>query len=216
MNLITDVAARPNQGGNQLVVSSVQVVGGTIYTTSVMNNGVIASTSSCFVPFGASPPQRYMNLIEGVSDAGVAITATAGAGAFGISRTPGTSLQLAGEATSASAKTNKVAFEFNLPDTYIAGNDIPVTVNCIVTGAGTLTTASTSMAIAAYSETNGVEAALPVSGSQLFDKTGETLKFTITGTGLVPGQHVMLELVQVVTTSAGACTGFINSVSLQA
>lgn len=161
---------------------------------------------------------RFLPLTDAKSDAGVPLTAAAGtpAGAVGVARTAGTSLALVGEATSASAKTNKAFWEFNLPSTYIAGSNIPVKINAIVTGSGTLTGASTTIAVAAYTETNGVEAALTVSAAQQFDKTGENLTFTITGTGLTPGQHVAVEVTMLVTSASGANTGQLNSISITA
>jgi len=164
------------------------------------------------------PQNRFLSLTDAKSDAGVPLTAAAGtpAGAVGVSRTAGTSLVLVGEATSASAKTNKALWELNLPSTYVAGANISVLVNAIVTGSGTLTAASTTITVAAYTEINGIEAALTVSAAQQFDKTGEALTFTVTGTGLVPGQHIAVEVTVLVTTSAGACTGQLNSIALVA
>lgn len=166
------------------------------------------------------PQTRYLPLTDAKSDAGVPLTAAAGTptGAVGVARTAGTSLQLVGEATSSSAKTNKAFFELDLPSTYVAGADIPVIVNAIVTGTGTLTAASTTITVAAYTETGGVETALTVSAAQQFDKTGETLTFTITGaaSGLVPGSHIAIELTVLVTSASGANTGTINSVAIQA
>ena len=74
------------------------------------------------------PQTRYLPLTGAKADSGIPLTAAAGtpAGAVGIARTAGTSLTLAGEATSASAKTDKAFFEFTLPETYVAGANIPV------------------------------------------------------------------------------------------
>jgi hypothetical protein len=107
-------------------------------------------------------------------------------------------------------------FEFDLPDSYVSGSDIPVIVNASVSGAGTLTGASTTMTLAAYTELNGVEAALAVSAAQQIVAAGSDLTFTVTGTGLVPGQHVVIECVLLVTSSSGANTGAINSVAYKA
>jgi hypothetical protein len=142
------------------------------------------------------------------------MTATPGtpAGTVGVTRVAGTSLVLTGEATSASAKTDKALWEINLPDSYKPGANISVAVNCLASG-GTITAASTTMTVAAYTETNGVETALAVTAAQQIPSTATNLTFTITGTGLVPGQHLALEAVMLVTTSAGAGTGQINGVS---
>jgi len=132
-------------------------------------------------------------------------------------RTAGTSMQLVGETTSASATTDKAFFEFDLPDTYIPGASIQITVNAVVTGAGTLTAASTNLTVAAYTETKGVEAALIVTPAVTLPATiAADLSFTITSPGLVPGQHIAIECSLLVTSSAGANTGAINSVSYAA
>lgn len=207
-------------GQSELLVQSSSVSGGTLYTSVVRQGGLqgpIAGVSSTFVPTGATSPTRYLALTSGKSDLGVPMTAAAGtpSGTMGVARTAGTSLDLVGEATSSSAKTDKVLFEFDLPDTYVAGTNIPVVVNAIVTGSGTLTGASTTITAQAYTETNGVEAAVTTSAAQQFDKTGETLTYTVTGTSLVPGQHVALELTVLVTSASGANTGQVNSVAFQ-
>ena len=119
-----------------------------------------------------------------------------------------------GEATSASAKTDKALWSFSLSDSYVANANIPVVVNANYTGAGTVTAATTTITVAAYSEVNGVETALPVTAAQQFTGTAANYTYTITGTGLTPGAAVTVEIVMLVTTSAGAATGQINSVYL--
>jgi hypothetical protein len=176
---------------------------------AAMLGGVAATIASNFVS-DAGP--HTLSLSSAKSDAGVGLTATPGSGAFGITRTAGTSFVLTGEATSSNAKTDKAIWEFDLPGSYAAGSNIAVTVNCQASG-GTITAATTTLTVAAYTEVNGVEAALTVSAAQEIPATATGLVFTITGTALVPGQHLALEAVMLVTTSAGAGTGVINSVS---
>lgn len=162
-------------------------------------------------------PTRYLALTSAKADSGAPLSSTAASGAMGIARTAGTSLALVGEATSASAKTDKVMWEFDLPETYTAGAAISIAVNCQITGSGTITAASCTMALAAYSETNGAEAALTVTGgTQQIVAAGGTLSWSVAGTGLVPGSHVALELTMLITSSAGANTGQVNAVSFVA
>ncbi len=196
----------------ELLIESCPVSGGTLYF-GVARFGGAFTLSRTFVPAAAGGLTRYLRLTDAKSDAGVGLTATATGGACGISRTAGTSLTLVGEATSASAKTDKALFDFDLPDSHVAGANIALVVNCNTSGAGTITSASTTMTVAAYTETNGAEAALSVSAAQQIPAAAGNLTFTITGTGLVPGAHVVVELVMLVTSSSGANTGVINSVS---
>jgi hypothetical protein len=55
-----------------------------------------------------------------------------------------------------------------------------------------------------------------VSAAQQFTATATNYTFTVTGaaSGLVVGSHILVELTMLVTTSAGAATGQINSVAL--
>lgn len=163
------------------------------------------------------PINRSIPLTDGKSDAGVPMTAAAGTptGTVGVSRTAGTSLTLVGEATSSSAKTDKVLFEIRVPDTYVApiAGTFPVTVNASVSGSGTLTVASTTITLAAYTETDGVEAALTVSAAQQIVAAGSNLVFNVTPTSAVAaGRRIVLEITMLVTTSSGANTGTINAV----
>jgi hypothetical protein len=222
--VVLDQAPSPSPTQNtisELVTQSISVAGGTLYVSTLAQshqnggNGQPQAVASTFVPVASGGLTRYLALTNAKSDLGVPMTATAGtpAGTVGVTRTAGSVLVLTGEATSgASAKTDKALFEFDLPDTYVAGANIAVTVNCNYSGT-VVTTASTTMTVAAYSEINGVEAALPVTAAQLIPATAGNLVFTVTGTGLTPGAHVALELVMLVTSGSGAVTGQINAVS---
>ncbi len=214
-------APAPTQCLNpELMTQSVAVTGGLLYVTTLSKGGhpgpcEPVAVNSVFAPSSVGGLTRYLALTNAKSDLGVPMTAAAGtpSGTVGVSRTAGTSLTLIGEATSgAAAKTDTALFEFNLPDSYVAGANIAVTVNCNTTGS-TITAASTTMTVAAYTEIAGAEAALTVSAAQQIPATAGNLVFTVTGTGLTPGAHVAVELTMLVTTSAGAAHGIINSVS---
>ena len=56
--------------------------------------------------------------------------------------------------------------------------------------------------------------ALTVSAAQQFTGTATNYTFTITGTGLTPGEHIAVEVVMLVTNASGGNTGQINSLSL--
>ena len=205
---------------SELLMQSYAVSGGTLYISALKQGGVGGApvgVAQTFVPVASGGLLRYLALTNAKSDLGVPMTAAAGtpSGTVGISRTAGTSMVLVGEATSgAQAKTDKALFEFDVADTYVAGANIPVTVNCNYSGT-VVTAASTTMTVAAYTEVNGVETALTVSAAQQIPATAGNLVFTITGTPLTPGAHVTVELVMLVTSASGAVTGQINSVAYQ-
>ena len=207
-------------GNSEILMQSYAVSGGTLYLTALKQAGLDGrpiGITQTFVPVASGGLLRYLALTNAKSDLGVPMTAAAGtpSGTVGISRTAGTSMVLVGEATSgAQAKTDKALFEFDVADTYVAGANIPVTVNCNYSGT-VVTAASTTMTVAAYTEVNGVETALTVSAAQQIPATAGNLVFTITGTPLTPGAHVTVELVMLVKSSSGAVTGQINSVAYQ-
>jgi hypothetical protein len=97
----------------------------------------------------------------------------------------------------------------------VTGQAIPVVVNANYTGTGTVTAATTTLTLAAYTEVNGVETAIAgITAAQQFTGTATNYTFTIPGAaGLVAGQRIAIEVVMLVTTSAGAATGQINAVS---
>ena len=168
-----------------------------------------------------APALRNLALTDVKTDAGVPmVTATAATTLPGISRTAGTSMYLTGVATSGTTPaTTKMLWEFNLPSTYVAGAAIPVKVNCVVPVATDVTAGSTTMTVAAYSESSsGVETALTVSAAQQIPlTTAGTLTFSVTGTGLTPGARVALELNALVTTTTGGASSMqVNSVGYTA
>lgn len=198
-------------------VESLQTQFGTLIITTVRNGaGQPASVATSIVPPEASGGTRNLAITAARAPTGVALTATAAAGAFGIARTAGTSLLLVGEATSANSKTDGAMWQTNLPASYVAGADIPVTVNAAIAGTGTLTANSCLMAVAAYTEVNGVETALTVSAAGTINPAGGDMSFTITGTGLQPGSQLAIQTNGTIVSSSGANTLQVRGVSLVA
>jgi hypothetical protein len=226
---VTDQTPIPFTGGNasESLLQSFAVPGGTVDCVFAKPAGqpttapVPLGAGCAFVPGGGGSVIRYLPLTDVKTDTGLPmITATAATTLPGIARTAGTSMYLTGVATSgASTATTKMLWEFNLPSTYVAGANIPLLVNCAVPTATDVTASTTTMTVAAYTEINGVEAALTVSAAQQIPiTTAATLTFTLTGaaSGLVPGSHVSIELTMAVTTTAGgASSGQVNSVAYQ-
>lgn len=218
LQTVTDYAVRSPGKSNQELVSSVAVPGGTLYTVATMNNGVIVgSPSTAFVPVGAAAPQRYMRITDAKSASGVPLTTSVASGVPAVSRVAGSSLYLVGETVSGVAATDRAIFELVLPDSYVDGSDITATINAnyVLGTSGVASAAATTMTLNAYTESNGVEAALTTSAAQRIPATSGDLAFTITGTGLTPGMRIMLELVMLVTSTANNVTGHINSVAVK-
>jgi len=198
----------------QTSTSAVSVAGGNLYVTTVTDRDDVVGVTQSFVPASSGGFERFQPVTRALSIAGIPLTATPGAGAFGVTRTDGTSLVLTGEATSgAAAKTDQALWELNLPDSYVTGSNIALTVNCNTSGT-VITTASTTMTPTAYSESDGNETALVVSAAQQIPAAATDLVFTITGTGLAPGMSIVIVLTMLVTTSSGAAHGVVNSVAL--
>lgn len=205
-------------GQPELLLRSYTVPGGSVDCAIVRPGGIggagtLNSGGCAFVPGGGGSITRYLALVEAKADTGVSLTATATGGAVGVKRTAGTSLTLDGETASSGAATDKAMWELNLPSTYVPGANIPVIVNANYTGAGTPTAATTTITVTAYTEVNGVEAALTVSAAQQFTGVAANYTFTITGTGLVVGSHIVIEVTMLVTNAASTNVGHINSVA---
>ena len=166
---------------------------------------------------GYTAPLRQLPLTGAKSDAGVPLTATAAAGALGVARTAGSSLQLVGEVTTASSKTDKALWELNVVTNGGTVTAIPVVVNAQYGGTGTVTGSSTVLALSAYSEAAGVETALTVSGgSQQLTSANQALSWSIAGSGIADGGHIVVEAVATVVTTSGNASAVINSIGIGA
>lgn len=211
-------------GASQLLTQSLAVTGGTLYITTAKTPGNPAAGTSpalavgqSFVSSSAGGMVRYQALTNAKLDSGIAsASATGTSTAFGVARTAGTSLSLVGAATSSSAVTTKAIWELNTADSYVAGAVLPVTVNANYTGTGTLTAASTTLTVTAYTEVGGVETAITgITAAQQFTGTAANYVFNIpTSAALIPGQHLVVEVTMLVTSASGANTGQINGLAL--
>lgn len=206
-------------GQSDLFTQSINVSGGTLQVTVLKqpgSPGLPIGVAQTFIPAATGGRARFLPLTNGKSDLGVPMTAAAGTptGTLGVSRTAGTSLVLVGEATSSSAKTNKALWEFTLPDSYVAGQNIAVVINQNYVTTGTVTAAATTLTPVFYLESaTGGETSQTITAAQQMTVSATNLTFTVTGTSLTPGARVVLEVTMLVTTSAGAATGQINSIS---
>jgi hypothetical protein len=153
-------------------------------------------------PSGLSPaPQK---LIDGKNAAGTTLASSAPSGEFGISLTPATSEYLTGEAAESNTKTDHVVFEYVAPANYHAGQNLTVTVTGLYAGTGTAGTVT--LAAAAY-----LNAAAGTQGSTLIATAAQNLTtssaayaFVITGTTLVAGSRLTVELTTVIQETGGS------------
>jgi len=205
---------------DRVLTQSIAVTGGTLYVSSAskgdsVDTGRVSALAQTFVPAAAGGLSRNLPLLLGRTDAGLVMTGSASTGVFGITRSAGATCYLVGETTSSNAKTDKVVFDWRVPDSYVAGQAISVVVHAQYTGSGTVTGASTTVALAAYTESGGVETAIAgITAAQQITNADGAYTFSIPGAaGLVAGQEVLLEITLVITSASGANTGQINSVA---
>ena len=195
-------------------VHSTRQAAGTTFNLIVDTSGVPLD----FEFVGAQP--RNLAPHDAFNDDGSALTTTPGTGVFGISRTAGSSFALTGETTSSDAVTDKVAWAFSLSNSYIAASPISIIVTAQTSGAGTLTAASTTLAVNLYSVVAGVEtviATTPATAQFGAVKTAYTFAVSAAAAAnLSPGSFVVLEITMVVTSSSGANTGTIYGVTVNA
>lgn len=213
---------------SEVYIQTYAVTGGTMYQSCVRSSGstggggngvpAVECSGLTFVATSLSGTYtRYLSLADARLDTGIISTSATGTStAFGIARTAGTSYDLVGAATSSSAVTTKAIWETNVASTYASGTIIPIVVNANYTGSGTLTGASTTLTVAAYTEVGGVETALTgITAAQAFTGTAANYTFNIPSTaGLVAGQHITIEVTMLVTSASGANTGQINALGV--
>lgn len=157
---------------------------------------------------------QHLPVTDAKAATGVGLAAAPAAGVFGLSVTPGTSARLTGETATAGTVTDNALFELVLPANYVAGKDITVTVDAQSAGAGTITTETVDLKAYLVADNGSMGADLIAAAAKAITQVATGYAFTIPGAGLVPGDHLMLELTAVITTSAGSANSQINSVKV--
>lgn len=157
--------------------------------------------------------ETKLNLMAARNSDGSTIAASAAAGKFGLAITLGTSFALASESANNNTKTDVALWEYVLPPTYKSDQDITVTVNASITGAGTLST-KTAQIKAYKTASDGTQGADIGPGSaSAMTAAGADVAFTVTGTGLVAGDKLVFSLTTILTESASSgMVANINSV----
>lgn len=146
---------------------------------------------------------------------GAALGAAAAANVFGYTITLATFAGLVSEAANSNAKADAALLEYVLPPNYVAGQNITVTINTTITiGGGTLSVKTIGLNAykAANAGTQGADicATTPIT---IPSNAATDNVFTITGTGLVPGDKLYLKpTLSLTETGASAVTATINSI----
>lgn len=201
------MVAPVNQCQSQILGAS-----GTVYTPSTNCQISVANSQDVIgfigagwmtVPAGATP--GGLSLVEGKNSNGsVLVASSAASGNFLIAVTAGTSEQLTGESATGATKTDTVAWEYKVPNTYVAGAPLTFTVygNYACTGtAGT----KTINAHAYLGNTAGTQGSDLIGVSAVTDTTSNAgYAFTIPGSTLAAGARMWLTIVAVMQETGGS------------
>ncbi len=155
-------------------------------------------------------------LLSGRASNSDALSTAGAVNSFGVSSTPGTSLYLIGANASSSTVTANALWEVTLPNDYVAGRDLTLTVNAYASGGGTLG-ATKSLTLTAYKNTDssGAQGSNLGPSAATLTTAAADYPLTITGTTLSPGDRVLFKLSAIVQeTAAGTLAARINSLRL--
>jgi hypothetical protein len=167
------------------------------------------------------PNALQMVFSEARNPDGTAMATTPSAGKFGLNWGPGQNQLLHSETANSSTITDTAAWEFTLPASYIPGSSITLTSWCYyVLGSGTVGTHTLEMDAYSIGGSSGIGGGLSsnliATAPQTVPTTPANLTFTITGTGLYPGERVLLVSTMVLqATTAQNILGYIFSAQMQ-
>jgi hypothetical protein len=179
----------------------------------------IANTLGTGVGYGV-----LLKLADFKNPNGTTLAATASAGEFGISSTPGTSLHLLGEAAESDTRTDSCIIEFDIPQSYVPGTPLTVIVSAQYNAgspAGTVPTCTVAAAAYLVLLSGGQVSNLIATAAKSMIPAGSGVAadyyFTITGTGLVPAERLLIEVTTAITEGGGTgtLTAQVNSVRIQ-
>jgi hypothetical protein len=192
------------------------VTGGTLHTFVAREGADIKGVSSAFAASAGAGGVRRLPLTGARTVTGVMPTVAAQANIFGITFTPGTAEYLVSEAANNNTKTDVICFEHVLSDSYAAGANFNVVVNAhFVIGSGTLTTKTVAVDVYKCADDDTQGSTIETTAAQTITGSAADYTYAVTGTGLNPGDRVVIKLTMVLTETASSnVTGRINSVRL--
>lgn len=149
-----------------------------------------------------------INQVMAADGAPLAVTETAGDFYLNLGTN---TINLRGEEAISETETSIGYVQFVLPPEYVAAGDITFRLRCCIAGAGT-NNAST-IDISAYKYADGaVGSDICATAAQTFaaKTTYYNKDFTITATGLVAGDCLIVKITAVITESAGSALAFYS------
>lgn len=139
---------------------------------------------------------------------GLVLDATGGAalhkivaGAFGTG-----TMELRGNDASSNTVTSTSSFEFVLPPEYVAGGAVTVRVNAKTSGAGTISAQTLDVEAFEVNADGTAGSDICATAIQTISQTSANYDFTITPTGLLPGDKLRINLQSLVTISNATAT----------
>jgi hypothetical protein len=150
-----------------------------------------------------STPTRLALVTATNANGSVLVASSAAAGNFLIAVTPGTSEALTGEAATGATKTDAALVEMVLPATYVAGNNLTITVNANYSGSGVAGTATVAAAAYAVADAGTQSATLVTTAAQAITTTNAAYAFTVNGATLTAGMRLMVKLTTVMQETGG-------------
>lgn len=182
-------------GVNQLDVPALLAAGWRYQTSSDNDTATGLPSTGIQVP-----------LLSARNTNGSVVAAAASSGEFGCAITLGTSECLVGEAAESNTKTDDALFEFRIPDNYVAGVNLTATVNAQVIGSGVPGTKTVQVKAYAKANAGTLGSNIGPGTTSAITTSAADYPFTITGTGLVAGQVLVLELESVLQETGGSAT----------
>lgn len=200
--------------GNYTVASDKTVTVDVRLTSALLTVGYALPLGTGLAANGL--PASRLRLLDAFCQDGAPLAAATAAGDFGLTCTPGTAMYLIGEAAQNNTKTDKALWEFVLPDTYVAGQDLTLTVNADYDGTGVAGTKTIDASVYEQAAVGTGTTDLCATAAQTLTATAASYVFIITGTNLVPGDVVLIVVTVALeeTGNLATLTARINSASL--
>lgn len=179
---------------------------------ALINLGLIASGGD-----GLFTPQRIALSDAMRNNDGTVMDATGGAGKFSISLVIGTSQTLLGEAAQNNTKTDNATTEIIIGGSYIAAQNLTLTLNAKhVEAGGTTLTNTVNAHLYRYADDGSQGADLISHAALAITGSNADYAFTVTGATLNPGDRVLLQIVSIATEggNTGTTKNQINSIRL--